>query len=234
MNLILSLVLGRCALALAVQPDAPPPPVTLAPTTFPSPSPQPATSTQRVNLQSIFARLRKSLSLRELQRAALREAGLDRNLSANRMRRVRLSSILPTFQSTFDHRVDNGWALDQAPGVGDDLKSDAGTAQVYKLKATWNLDRLLFNPDELRVARAAMDISDWRRQLLVEITQLYFEREGLLVELELSRNEALAELVAREIRVREIEWLLSSMTGIEINPTPTTTGPTTTVHKTSF
>ena len=153
-------------------------------------------------------------SLQQLQRAAVLRSGSDPARSLAWIRRARLAFVLPTMQVSVDHHVDNGWQLDRQAGDPDDLRADVGTAQIYKLRATWELDRVIFNPDELRAARAHLDELDWRRQLLVEVTRLYFERRRLQVESRLVTAKDGEAMIARQLRIAELEGLLSAMTGL--------------------
>ena len=92
---------------------------------------------------------------------------------------------------------------------------------VRRAKATWELDRLIFAPDELRAARAVLDVADVRERLLIEITRLYFERERLLLERELAPPADLEAAIESSIRLREVEGLLAGLTGLDFSPPAT-------------
>ncbi|PRQ05890.1 hypothetical protein ENSA5_00010 [Enhygromyxa salina] len=87
---------------------------------------------------------------------------------------------------------------------------------MVKAKATWELDRVIFSPDELKAARALLDLADFRERVLVEVTQLYYERLRLLLERELAPPTDLDAAIAAAIRLREIEGVLRGLTGLEI------------------
>ena len=83
-----------------------------------------------------------------------------------------------------------------------------------QVRATWELDRLIFNVDELRAARAALDVADTRERLLVRVTQLYFERSQLLLEIASLPARDGHEAVGRHVRLAEIEAVLTGLTGL--------------------
>src|SRR5690606_34685445 len=153
--------------------------------------------------------------VRVVQDAALRRAGVDPRAASRWLRRSRVAAALPTVSVQVDQRLDRGWTLDREVGQSDALRSDAGTQAVIRAKATWELDRLLFTPDELRAARAALDLAEVRERVLVEVTALYFERERLLIERMLVAAPDLDTAIASALRLRELEGLLTGLTGLE-------------------
>lgn len=168
-------------------------------------------------LRAALARIDAGPSLGELQRAALRQAGVVPGQARRWRRRARVAAALPTLTVQYDHRLDQGWTLDREAGAADALRSDGGQQGVVRVKASWELDRLIFSADELRVARAAIDVDDWRTRVLVEVTALYFERQRLLLELELAPPTELEAAADSLIRLREIEGLLTALTGLDFD-----------------
>ena len=171
-------------------------------------------------LQAALDRLPTSPSLAEARDAAIIRAGVDPSAAARWLRRSRRAAALPTVSVQYDRRFDRGWTLDQAVGEADALRNDAGNQDVLRVKATWELDRLVFSPDELRAARAALDVADFRERLLVEVTRLYFERERLLLERELAPPPDLESGIAASLRLREVEGLLEGLTGLDFSSAP--------------
>jgi hypothetical protein len=166
-------------------------------------------------IDAALARLPPAPSLQATQDAALRRAGVDAAAAARWLRHARVAAALPTLSVQYDQRLDRGWVLDREVGEADALRTDAGNQAVVRAKATWELDRLIFAPDELRAARAAIDLADLRERVLVEITALYFERQRLLVERELAPAADFDTALAAALRLREVEGLLTGLTGLE-------------------
>jgi hypothetical protein len=179
-----------------------------------SPEPPPP-AVDMAQIDAALARLPPAPSLQATQEAALSRAGVDAAAAARWLRRARIAAALPTLSVQYDHRLDRGWVLDREVAQADALRNDAGHQSVVRAKATWELDRLLFAPDELRAARAAIDLADLRERVLVEITALYFERQRLLVERELAPPSDLDTALAAALRLREVEGLLTGLSGLE-------------------
>jgi hypothetical protein len=188
------------------------------PSTEPEPNTEPEPPAPQIDMAQVdaaFARLPPGPSLRAVQDAALHHAGVDPRAGARWQRQARVAAALPTISVQYDHRLDQGWALDREVGEADALRNDAGNQSVIRAKATWSLDRLIFAPDELRAARAALDLADFRERVLVQVTQLYYERQRLLVEREIAPPTDLEAAITASLRLREVEALLVGLTGLE-------------------
>lgn len=181
----------------------------------PAPAPAPAVPADPEALARAIQGLPRKPTLATVQRAAVRRARLDGGDVRRWLRRARAASLLPTLTTSYDLRLDRGWSLDREPGVPDALQNDLGNVTTLRLKATWELDRAVFDPDELRAARAALDLVDWRERVIIEVTQLYFERQRLLLQRELSPPTDMAAAIEVEVRLAEVEGILAGLTGIE-------------------
>jgi len=216
--MIVAAIVSACL--LAAPPPDPPAPELVGPPPAESTAPElPPSSYDPAQLERALARLPAGPTLAEAQAAALAHAGLDPDPSARWLRRARTSAVLPVVSVQYDRRFDRNWTLDQAVGEADALRNDAGNQDVLRAKATWELDRLIFAPDELRAARAVLDLADFRERLLVEVTQLYFERERILLERELAPPTDLETAIALNVRLREVEGLLAGLTGLDFTQT---------------
>ena len=176
----------------------------------PAPPPVPAPAA----LARALADLPTRPSVAEVQDAALRRATLSPTTAQRWLRRARAAAVLPAVTGEYTLRSDQGWQLDQAVGDGDELRHDLGAGRAVQLRATWDLDRLIFNPDELRAARAALDLADVRERLLVRVTQLYFERQQLLLEIASLPARDGIEAIGRHVRLAEVEAVLTGLTGL--------------------
>ena len=157
-------------------------------------------------------------SLAEVQRAALEQAGLDRLGAANWLRRARSAAAAPVASVQYDHRLDRGWALDREAGEADALRDDSGQQGTIRAKLVWELDRLIFNVDELRAARASLDVAELRERVLVDVTHLYFERQRLLLTRALAPPVDIDGALELALRIAEVEGLLCGLTGLDFDP----------------
>ena len=191
------------------QAQVPPPPPSTTPIYAP-PKPQANTNTGRDAAALIAA---TTPPIEELQDAALRRSTVDPRTTRRWLRRARAAAALPTVRGELDLRRDQAWQLDQEAGDADELSQDSGAGQVIRVRVAWQLDRLIFDPNELRAARAAVDMAMAREQVLLRVTQLYFERLQLLIEMSTSDP---AKALQQQLRIREIEALLYGLCGLRV------------------
>ena len=76
-------------------------------------------------------------------------------------------------------------------------------------KATLNLPRLIFNPEELDVASLAGLVEG----ILKESTRLYYMRKRLQVDMVLKPPTDQATLISKRLRIEELTAMLDAMTG---------------------
>ncbi len=126
--------------------------------------------------------------------AAYAVAGLDRDAQRSWIRRARLSGLVPwvTVRTTRD----TSWQ---------DQQSEVGHGTTVELRATWRLDRLLFDSRELQVAGIEASRRRERQRLATRVIRAYFAwrraraaaRQTIDDDRALSRGEeAVAELDA--------------------------------------
>jgi hypothetical protein len=95
--------------------------------------------------------------------AAYAAAGLDRDPAGSWIRRARLGGLVPwvTVRTTRD----TSWQ---------DEQSEVGHSASLELRATWRLDRLLFDNHELQVAAIEAARRRERRRLATRVIRSYF------------------------------------------------------------
>ena len=121
------------------------------------------------------AQLRQRLG--ELQAAAIRRAGLGEERERSWRRRVRAAALLPTVRLQASRGVRELLAVDEL--TGQQVIQGGGDSLSLHLTASWSLERLAFTGDELAVEREAAQRAERRRQLLGEVTRLFFEQRRL-------------------------------------------------------
>lgn len=96
-------------------------------------------------------------------KAAYAAAGLDRDPGGGWIRRARLAGLIPWL--TVRTARDTSWQ---------DPQSDVGHSTVIDVRATWRLDRLLFDSRELQVAAFEAARRRERRRLANQVIRSYF------------------------------------------------------------
>lgn len=158
-------------------------------------------------------------TLPQLRDAALRRASLDAVAARRWLQRARAAAVLPTVTFEVGRDLQRGWSLQQEPGSPDRLDADADGSLDLGIRVGWQLDRLIFNPDELRAARMALDVLDHRAAVLTRVTELWAERRRLLAEEAALTAPAPAEALL-DLRQRRwvAEGLLEAISGLSFPP----------------
>jgi hypothetical protein len=153
---------------------------------------------------SVLDRFRDEPTVRELQRAAARLADVHPEIVRSWMRRAGSAALMPSV------RVRVG------RGLGE-LTRDSATPVYtmtddwrFEVEATWSLDRLVFDRNELRVSREAQRLAGHREELLTRIAQLYYARRRLQVDAVLQPDAPGA--VDRALEIEELTAVLDGLT----------------------
>lgn len=149
----------------------------------------------------------------QVRAAALRYAGLDAERWRGWARRARLAGLLPdvSVRATRSTNTDRDHSR-QSTGterlaVGTDL--DSGV----EARATWRLDRLVFDPAEIRAADTGQRHHRYRLTLAAQVTTLYYRRRRVQLQLLWRPPTDPAERAERHLEVRELTDQLDALTG---------------------
>jgi hypothetical protein len=77
----------------------------------------------------------------------------------------------------------------------------------------WELGDLLYSKDQVRISDEARDLVELRNDVLEEVTQFYFQRRQLQIELLLSPPEDLRERLRMELQLQEVTANVDYLTG---------------------
>ncbi len=99
----------------------------------------------------------------EVLAAAFAEAGLDRDPTIGWSRRARLAGLVPLVAVRAGRNT--RW---------EELEPDIGYGVTYEVRATWRLDRLVFDGRELQAASHQAARRRERSQLVARVVALYF------------------------------------------------------------
>ncbi len=134
--------------------------------------------------------------------------------------RARLAGWLPEM----GFRVYRRWARTEGVTLEDpvtgapipvDIKSIDDVR--YEWRATWDLSRIVFNPDEISAHLEALRMADVRRDIQLMVIRLYFERRRLMSELTTSDGPSAEQPATTRdksrLRVLEIEAELDALSG---------------------
>ena len=131
--------------------------------------------------------------------------------------RARWAPLLPELRVRVDRRLARTESLDLGRSASDPLASPVGVDSIndlrYEVRATWDLGRIVFNPDEVGASTHALRMAEVRRELETVVIRLYFERRRLKAEALASDASDMIPGVRAEIHIQELEAELDALTG---------------------
>jgi hypothetical protein len=133
--------------------------------------------------------LRRAPAIADVLEAAYDAAGLDHDPTRSWARRARVAGLIPWVT------VKTGW--DQS--WHDDEPGDVGRSRTFEVRATWRLDRLLFEGRELQMSSIDTARRRERRRLASRVIRAYFvwrkvaPRGGLAAEAATAELDALTD-----------------------------------------
>jgi hypothetical protein len=148
----------------------------------------------------------------EVQRAAAVHDGVDPDRLRAWVARPRSAHWLPRI--TLDaSRTERDTRV---VGVTGTVESDylrLNPSTQFGIRASWDLDQLVFSRDEPAAAWTASRLIDRREERVRRATRLYFQRRRLLVQLSLDPPREPAQRVERENQIDEVTAELDELTG---------------------
>lgn len=161
--------------------------------------------------------------------AAVRVAMAEPERAGSFVTRARLAGLLPEIRFRVYRRFARTEGLsfnDMSSGTIAPVDISAIDDVRYEWRATWDLSRIVYNPEELQAHSQAMRMSDIRRDIQFLVIKLFFERRRLLQPGEQGPTGATPSNPAaappsgeragddsRALRVAEIEAELDALSG---------------------
>ena len=165
-------------------------------------------------LRAVFA---ADQPLDTLRRAATAQAMAEPARARSLVARARLAGWLPEIRLRVVRDLGRKESLDLGGSSSLDVPAPVGVDTTndvrYECRATWDLSRIVFNPDELGAHYQALRMSDIRRELESVVVRLYFERRRLKAEALASDANDTASEIRLDLRIQEIEAELDALTG---------------------
>jgi hypothetical protein len=130
--------------------------------------------------------------------------------------RARLAGWLPEVRLRVDRRLARAESVDLGPSPTTPLAPvdiDSDNDVRYEARLSWDLSKIVFNPDEIAAQFQALRTADARRELESLVIHLYFERRRLKAESAASDSNDIATGMKLDVRIAEIEAELDALTG---------------------
>jgi hypothetical protein len=202
------------------QPSSAPPPATRRHAAQPPFGEPPAPARPRTGgarrlepfvLQALFA---ADPPVDALRQAAAALALAEPERAHSMLIRARAAGWLPEIRARAERRFGRSESVDLGgTGPATPVGIDSDNALYYELRLTWDLSRLLFNPDEIAAQLQALRAADARREIESLVIRLYFERRRLKAELATADAGTTSSDMKLELRIAEVEAELDALTG---------------------
>lgn len=163
--------------------------------------------------KKLLERYRNEPSIRDVQEAATRYAEVHPHIISSWRTRARVAALAPGVRAEYRYVNEFDQRLKTGGDAADTKQDDFGVQHRPLARVDWNLDRLVFNPDELRVSNEIVDLVRLRESVLDQVTKIYYERRRLQVDLDLTPPKDVAGRVRKELRLQELVADLDSLTG---------------------
>lgn len=101
----------------------------------------------------------------------------------------------------------------------DDIRQDDTTEYMgnYGVELRWNLGGLIFDKEQLMVSEETRKRNEARNALITQVTDLYYRRIELLVQMKLGKDTGTLEnAVQSQLRLRELTDSLNALVGSEV------------------
>jgi hypothetical protein len=141
---------------------------------------------------------------------AVERALADPARARSLVNRAGRSAWLPELRVRVERRLGRNESLDVKPAVtGDALGLDTADDVRYEVRATWDLPRLVFNPEEVAAQNQALKTAEMRREIESQVNRLFFEHRRLIVQ----AAPGPAEDGERLLRLEELAAELDALSG---------------------
>jgi competence ComEA-like helix-hairpin-helix protein len=164
-------------------------------------------------VKKVLQRYAAEPSVREVQQQAIEYMRVHPEVVDSWRVRARTNALAPRLTTTGQGTLNDDRRTVEKPGDPTIVSIDNDRSGRLTIGAIWDLDRLIFEPAEMAVARESVRIANLRDRVLDEVTRRYFERRRLQVDLELAPPKDLADRVKKELRLQELTADIDAATG---------------------
>ena len=152
-------------------------------------------------------------SIREIQAAAISYARAHPDRIDSWRARAANRAFAPRFEAGITKDWDKTHRVFIEPGQPDREANYDYDNWRLNVRARWDLDRAVFDPEEPKVNREAIRLQRYRGDVLDEVTRRYFERRRLQIEIDMAPPTEMGDRVRKELRLQELTADIDALTG---------------------
>lgn len=187
------------------------------------PAPAPQRQVSRSNIRRLFEIIRAEMTVRDVQKAAVKHYQLEPERIHALARNARLKGLLPHVSASFSNELGNRFTNTKDglfpvlpspqenpnPNFYKERVAESSDQLSWSVSASWDLDRLIFAAEALD----AKSLTGLEENLIREVTTLYFSRRRVLASLILSPPDDDEEFFYELMRLDELTATLDAFTG---------------------
>ncbi len=169
----------------------------------------------RVRVDQALAQFRGEPDVRAVQEAAVRFARANPEVYDGWLSSARWANLLPHQLRGKIVRLTRD-ETDVRVTLGTDVRVDLVTFDEhvrYEGQVEWDLSRLVFNTDQLRVASETTKLTEHATDVMTTVNKLYFARRELQLELTLNPPNDVRNALRIELRIASLTADLDALTG---------------------
>lgn len=155
----------------------------------------------------------QELDIRQVQRAAILYAEVSPEKIVRWRALARIKALLPRLTVDLDRDRNRTVASATSGGKTTFSIGPEDESLSVGLSLTWDFGELIWNPDQTSIDSRSRLTVKLRKEILEEVTKLYFERKRLLTEFEANPTEDEVLQRERQLRVGELTAQLDALTG---------------------
>lgn len=163
-------------------------------------------------LREIRSSMEDEPSIDEVQQAALEFYGVGEGRIKELSSQASLKNLAPKVSAQYRrNQLDTSvnkfdYKIFQDEPVG--LDEVQGNVDEFVVAATWNLPKLIYNPEQLELA----SLRKIRERVLKEVTRLYYLRRRLKIGFLLEPPRDVSSRLRKRIRIKQTTAMINSMT----------------------
>jgi competence ComEA-like helix-hairpin-helix protein len=164
-------------------------------------------------IRALIVPLEKEPKLREIQVQALRYATADPERIDEWLKRARVAPALPRLSISTGTGLDSNLSAREKIGDVGVLSKRSASDFNLNVKLEWKFSDLVFNRDELSVARESFRMAVIRERVLHDLMKTYVERRKAQIKLLTSEALSATERVELDLFIEEQSAILDGLTG---------------------